>query len=40
MCIRDSSYHVRILRELGCVELVSTTPRRGALEHYLSLIHI
>jgi len=28
------SYHVRILRELDCVELVSTTPRRGALEHY------
>jgi len=28
------SYHVRILRELDCVELVSTVPRRGALEHY------
>jgi len=28
------SYHIRILRELDCVELVSTTPRRGALEHY------
>jgi DNA-binding transcriptional ArsR family regulator len=28
------SYHVRILRELDCVELVSTAPRRGALEHY------
>jgi DNA-binding transcriptional ArsR family regulator len=28
------SYHVRILRELECVELVRTKQRRGALEHY------
>lgn len=28
------SYHVRILLDLGCIELVSTTPRRGALEHH------
>jgi len=28
------SYHVRILRELGLVELVRTEPRRGALEHF------
>jgi DNA-binding transcriptional ArsR family regulator len=28
------SYHVRVLAELGCVELVRTVPRRGALEHY------
>ena len=28
------SYHVRILRELEFVELVSTTPRRGAVEHH------
>lgn len=28
------SYHVQILRELGCVELVRTEPRRGALEHF------
>src|SRR5688572_14204800 len=28
------SYHVRILRDLGFVELVSTTPRRGAIEHH------
>jgi DNA-binding transcriptional ArsR family regulator len=28
------SYHVRILRELDCIELVSTTPRRGAIEHH------
>jgi len=28
------SYHVRLLHELGLIELVSTTPRRGALEHH------
>jgi hypothetical protein len=28
------SYHVRILADLGCAELVGTTPRRGALEHH------
>src|SRR3954454_22670217 len=32
------SYHVRILRELDCIELVRTTPRRGAIEpHYRAL---
>jgi len=28
------SYHVRILRELGYLELVRIEPRRGALEHF------
>jgi DNA-binding transcriptional ArsR family regulator len=28
------SYHFRILHELGAIELVGTTPRRGALEHH------
>ena len=28
------SYHVRILVELECIELVRTTPRRGAIEHH------
>lgn len=28
------SYHVRLLADLECVELVKTTPRRGAVEHY------
>src|SRR4051795_13269864 len=28
------SYHVRMLREYECVELVRTEPRRGALRHY------
>jgi hypothetical protein len=27
-------YHVTTLRELGLIEQVHTTPRRGALEHY------
>jgi DNA-binding transcriptional ArsR family regulator len=28
------SYHMRVLRELDCLELVRTEPRRGALEHF------
>lgn len=28
------SYHVRVLNELGVIELVRTTPVRGALEHH------
>src|SRR4051794_37245275 len=28
------SYHVRMLRDYGCVELVRTEPRRGALMHF------
>jgi hypothetical protein len=28
------SYHVRILARLGLIELVRTTPRRGAVEHH------
>src|SRR5881397_3051201 len=28
------SYHIRMLEELGCIELVRTTPRRGAIEHH------
>src|SRR3954451_16890629 len=28
------SYHIRLLRDLGAIELVGTEPRRGALEHY------
>lgn len=27
------AYHVRVLRELGCIELVETRQRRGAIEH-------
>ncbi len=28
------SYHVKVLKELGCLELVDTKPRRGAMEHF------
>ncbi len=28
------SYHVKVLRDYECIELVKTEPRRGALEHY------
>lgn len=28
------SYHVRMLRDYGMVELVRTEPRRGALQHF------
>lgn len=31
--IRSVAYHVRVLRELGCIELSATRPRRGAVEH-------
>lgn len=32
------AYHMRMLEELGCIELVRTTPRRGAVEHHYRLI--
>lgn len=28
------SYHIRLLADLGAIELVKTEPRRGALEHF------
>jgi DNA-binding transcriptional ArsR family regulator len=28
------SYHVKTLAEMGCIELVDTEPRRGAIEHF------
>jgi DNA-binding transcriptional ArsR family regulator len=28
------SYHVKTLAEMGCIELVDTRPRRGAIEHF------
>jgi DNA-binding transcriptional ArsR family regulator len=27
------SHHIKVLKELGCVELIETVPRRGATEH-------
>jgi DNA-binding transcriptional ArsR family regulator len=32
------SYHVRFLQRVGLLELVSTRPRRGAVEHYYRAI--
>jgi DNA-binding transcriptional ArsR family regulator len=32
--LQNVSYHVSMLRRLDCIELVSETPRRGALEHH------
>lgn len=32
--IGDVSYQVRVLEEAGCIELVRTEPRRGAVEHF------
>jgi DNA-binding transcriptional ArsR family regulator len=31
------SYHVRVLAELGALQLVDQAPRRGAIEHYYEL---
>jgi DNA-binding transcriptional ArsR family regulator len=31
--VRTVAYHVRVLRELGCIELTDTQQRRGAVEH-------
>lgn len=31
--LRSVAYHVRVLRKLGCIELIETVPRRGAVEH-------
>jgi DNA-binding transcriptional ArsR family regulator len=28
------SYHVKVLRDYECIELVKTEPRRGAIEHF------
>lgn len=28
------SYHVKVLKDFDCIEMVKTEPRRGAVEHY------
>ena len=35
--LRSVAYHVRVLRDLGCIELVETQPRRGVVEHIYRL---
>jgi DNA-binding transcriptional ArsR family regulator len=32
--VSNLSYHVKVLRECKCIELVRTAPRRGATEHF------
>jgi DNA-binding transcriptional ArsR family regulator len=32
------SYHARLLRDLGWIELVRTVPRRGAVEHFYRVV--
>src|SRR5215217_839059 len=36
--VANVSYHVRALLDLGCIELVDTAQRRGAIEHYYRAI--
>src|ERR1044072_1315121 len=31
-------YHIRVLSDLGAIELVRTEPRRGALEHFYQAV--
>ncbi len=32
--VGNVAYHARVLERCGCIELVATEPRRGAIEHY------
>jgi hypothetical protein len=36
--LSDAAYHVRVLAEHGCIELVDTEQRRGATEHFYRAI--
>lgn len=36
--VRGVAYHVRVLRELGCIELIETHQRRGAVEHIYRVV--
>jgi predicted transcriptional regulator len=36
--VRSIAYHVRVLRELGCIELIDTQQRRGAIEHIYRVV--
>jgi DNA-binding transcriptional ArsR family regulator len=36
--LSNVSYHVRYLAQLGAIELQRMEPRRGALEHFYSLV--
>jgi DNA-binding transcriptional ArsR family regulator len=32
--VENVAYHVKVLRDLGCIELVDTKQKRGATEHF------
>lgn len=32
------SYHFKVLKDLGCIRVVRTEPRRGAVEHYYEAV--
>jgi DNA-binding transcriptional ArsR family regulator len=36
--LQNVSYHIRVLNGLGCIELVRTAQRRGAIEHFYRAI--
>jgi DNA-binding transcriptional ArsR family regulator len=36
--VRNVAYHVRVLRKLGCIELIETKQRRGAAEHIYRVV--
>jgi DNA-binding transcriptional ArsR family regulator len=36
--VRGVAYHVRVLRKLGCIELIETQQRRGAIEHIYRVV--
>jgi hypothetical protein len=36
--VRTVAYHVRVLHKLGCIELMETRPRRGAVEHVYRVV--
>ena len=38
--LRTVAYHVRVLHNLGCIELVETHPRRGFTEHVYRLTEL
>jgi DNA-binding transcriptional ArsR family regulator len=38
--LRTVAYHVRVLRNLGCIELIETRPRRGTTEHVYRLTEL
>jgi DNA-binding transcriptional ArsR family regulator len=38
--VPNVSYHVRVLKDLGVIELVDTQPVRGAIEHFYRLVDV